>query len=211
VPGDANARAAELRALFPGRFVLLAASTREGEEALLLEALSAIAVPELLLLIVPRHPQRFDTVAALIARQGCAPVRRSAGQPVPAPCPVMLGDSMGEMPVYYAACDIAFVGGSLLPLGGQNLIEAAAAGKPVLVGPHTWNFRQAADLAIAAGAALRVEDAASLVTEVNRLYAQPEQRERMGLAGLAFARAHRGATARVLAMLEDGLTVAARR
>ncbi|OGA52615.1 MAG: 3-deoxy-D-manno-octulosonic acid transferase, partial [Betaproteobacteria bacterium RIFCSPLOWO2_12_FULL_62_58] len=136
------------------RPVLLAASTRDGEEDLLLSRLGALEAPFALLVIVPRHPQRFDAVAALIERHGIRYQRRSREEPVAPDTRVVLGDSMGEMFAYYAACDVAFIGGSLLPFGGQNLIEACAAGKPVLFGPHTYNFAEAAEGAIAAGAAL---------------------------------------------------------
>ena len=114
-------------------------------------------------MIVPRHPQRFDEVAALLAARGVAFARRSADAAVAADVRVVLGDTLGELPAYYAAADVAFVGGSLLPFGGQNLIEAIAVGTPTLVGPHTFNFTEAAANAIAAGAALRVADADALV------------------------------------------------
>ena len=208
VPADAQARGAALRALFPGRFVLLAASTRDGEEALILDACLKLDIPDLLLLVVPRHPQRFETVAGLIGKRNLGMVRRSQNAPVPPDVTILLGDSMGEMAAYYAACDIAFVGGSLLPHGGQNLIEAAAAGRPVLIGPHTWNFQAAAEQAIAAGAALRVQSADELAAQAQRLHDQPDLRTRMGGAGLGFALAHRGATARIMAMLESQLQAA---
>ena len=208
VPADAQARGAALRALFPGRFVLLAASTRDGEEALILDACLKLDIPDLLLLVVPRHPQRFETVAGLIGKRNLGMVRRSQNAPVPPDVTILLGDSMGEMAAYYAACDIAFVGGSLLPHGGQNLIEAAAAGRPVLIGPHTWNFQAAAEQAIAAGAALRVQSADELAAQAQRLHDQPDLRTRMGDTGLGFALAHRGATARIMAMLENQLQAA---
>jgi 3-deoxy-D-manno-octulosonic-acid transferase len=204
-PVGAVEQARQLRALFPDRFVLLAASTRDGEEALLLDALSKQSIPGLLLVIVPRHPQRFEVVADLIRQRGIAWSRRSDRRPVDGETGVFLGDSMGEMAAYYAACDLAFVGGSLLPHGGQNLIEAAAAGRPVLVGPHTWNFREAAEQAVLAGAAIRVGSGEEILTEARRLYAHPEVRARMGEAGQQFARRNRGATARVMAMLESVL------
>ena len=193
------------RAGWAGRPVLIAASTREGEESLLLEALQSISVPGLLLLLVPRHPQRFDEVARLLEDAGLRYVRRSAPGGIEALADqsirVLLGDSMGEMAAYYAACDIAFVGGSLLPLGGQNLIEPCALGRPVLVGPHTFNFREVAAQAIEAGAACRVEDAAGLGRETTRLFADPAARSAMGKAGSAFALHHRGATARTIERL----------
>jgi 3-deoxy-D-manno-octulosonic-acid transferase len=119
------------------RAVFLAASTREGEEELLLDALEREPLGDALVVIVPRHPQRFDAVAQLIAARGLKFARRSAAAPVDTDCGIVLGDSMGEMAAYYRASDAAFVGGSLLPYGGQNLIEACAAGVPVLVGPYT--------------------------------------------------------------------------
>src|SRR4030095_16192028 len=132
----------ELRQRFGAtRPVWLAASTRDGEEALVLDALARGALPaQTLTLIVPRHPQRFAAVADLLAARGIPFVRRSANTDLPADVNVVLGDSLGELPSYYAAADVAFVGGSLLPLGGQNLIEAIAVGAPTLVGAHTLYF-----------------------------------------------------------------------
>ncbi|MGB7542550.1 MAG: lipid IV(A) 3-deoxy-D-manno-octulosonic acid transferase, partial [Burkholderiales bacterium] len=157
--------AARFRGGYGGRKVFLVASTREGEEELLLDALERNVPGDALVVIVPRHPQRFDAVAQFLAGRGLKFARRSANAPVPPDCGLVLGDSMGEMVAYYGACDAAFIGGSLLPYGGQNLIEACAAGVPVLVGPYTYNFAQAAESAIAAGAALRVSDAADAVRQ----------------------------------------------
>ena len=185
-----------------GRPVLLAASTREGEEKLLLDVLATIDVPGLLVVIVPRHPQRFDEVAGLLAARAVRYQRRSDDAAVAADTAVVLGDSMGEMFAYYAACDVAFIGGSLVPTGGQNLIEACAAGKPVLIGPSTYNFEEAAVSAVQAGAAIRVADAAALAREAGRLLRDRAEAERMGRAGLEFCAAHRGATARVLQLIE---------
>jgi 3-deoxy-D-manno-octulosonic-acid transferase len=184
------------------RPVLLAASTREGEEALLLVALAAIAVPGLLTVIVPRHPQRFDEVAKLLEARGIRYQRRSTRAVAEPETRVMLGDSMGEMFAYYAACDVAFIGGSLVPLGGQNLIEACAAGKPVLIGPSTYNFTEATEFAIRAGAAVQVPDAAALAREAQKLLLDPGAARRMSQAAAAFADAHRGATARVLDIIK---------
>ncbi|MDP1718348.1 MAG: lipid IV(A) 3-deoxy-D-manno-octulosonic acid transferase [Burkholderiales bacterium] len=183
------------------RPVLLAASTRDGEEDMLLDALEQLAVPSLLTVVVPRHPQRFDQVAALMARRDICFQRRSSEAAIAAETRVLLGDSMGEMFAYYAACDIAFIGGSLLQFGGQNLIEACAAGKPVLVGPHTYNFSEATELAIAAGAAIRVRDIGELTQVVRRLLMDRAEVTRMAGAALAFSRAHQGATQRVLELL----------
>jgi 3-deoxy-D-manno-octulosonic-acid transferase len=201
-PPDSEARARDLRALFADRFVFLAASTREGEEALLLETLIHLEIPRLLLLMVPRHPQRFDAVANLLAERGLTTVQRSSQQALLADTRVFLGDSMGELAAYYAAADLAYVGGSLLPLGGQNLIEAAAAGCPALIGPHTWNFTEAAEQAVAWGAARRVADAGELAAAALSLYRDPNARLEMRTAGMNFAAANQGATERIMALLE---------
>lgn len=193
---------AELKQRIGPRPVLLAASTREGEEELVLDALAHLRAEGLLLLLVPRHPQRFDAVAALLEKRGLAYVRRSENRAVPADCRVVLGDSMGEMAAYYAACDLAFIGGSLLPYGGQNLIEACAVGRPLLFGPHMYNFAEASRLALAAGAALEVADAATLGERAGLLLADPAALARMSRAALAFSRAHQGATARNLVLCE---------
>jgi 3-deoxy-D-manno-octulosonic-acid transferase len=194
-------RGRELRALFGERPVLLAASTREGEETLLLDALGRAPLAGALVVIVPRHPQRFDEVAGLMRTRGIEFVRRSDARPVPPGCSYALGDSMGEMTAYYAAADLAFVGGSLVPLGAQNLIEACAVGTPVAVGPSTFNFAQAVDEAVKAGAAIQVPDADALVREAARLLADAGMRRRMGEAGKRFCAAHRGATERTMALV----------
>jgi 3-deoxy-D-manno-octulosonic-acid transferase len=157
----------------------------------------------MLLVLVPRHPQRFDDVAALIESAGLVYQRRSSrdGTQLDAHTRVLLGDSLGELFAYYAACDLAFVGGSLAPLGGQNLIEAASVGRPVLVGPHTFNFDEATRLAIEAGAARRVSDTDDLLANALKLLDDDGGRARMGEAGLAFAARHRGAAARVAALV----------
>ena len=200
---DQLERGAAWKAKWGQRPVLLAASTREGEEAPLLCAFADTAPAEVLLVLVPRHPQRFDAVAGLIEAAGLAYQRRSAldGTELKPDTRVLLGDSLGELFAYYAACDVAFVGGSLLPLGGQNLIEAASVGRPVLVGPHTFNFEEATQLAIEAGAAMRVNDAAALLENALKLLSDAPARARMGEAGLAFAARHRGAAARVAALV----------
>ncbi len=209
VPPAALAVGASLRAAIGTRPVLLCASTRDGEEALILEAFRrarADLPAKTLLLIVPRHPQRFDDVEKLIGWQGLNVQRRSAlelGTPLAAHIDVVLGDSMGEMFAYYDVCDIAFVGGSLLPLGGQNLIEPAALGKPVLIGPHTFNFELVTQEAVAAGGAVRVADAPDLMAQAVTLLNDTEVRGAMGAKALAFANQHRGATARTLALLPE--------
>lgn len=183
------------------RQILLAASTREGEEGPLLEAFASQCPPGVLLVLVPRHPQRFDEVARLVGRSGLKLQRRSSDEPVMADTRVWLGDSMGEMYAYYAAADTALIGGSWEKLGGQNPIEATAVGCPVVVGPHTFNFKAVCEQAIEAGAALRannLEDGLKLALEIIH---SPARRKAMGEAGRDFARSHRGATTRTLALL----------
>ena len=206
VPPAALQTGAWLRERIGARPVLLCASTREGEESLILDALQGARglPPDLLLLIVPRHPQRFDEVAQLAGARGLTVQRRSQLDGAVA-SQVLLGDSMGEMFAYYAASDLAFIGGSLLPLGGQNLIEACALGKPVLIGPHTFNFSQVTEEATAAGAALRIADGAALFAEAARLLADDGARAAMGERGVAFSNQHRGATLRTVGMLRPFL------
>ena len=184
------------------RPVFLAASTREGEEALIMEALAKIDIPNLLMVIVPRHPQRFEQVADMLTQRDIRFQRRSEDTPITPDTRVLLGDSMGEMFAYYVACDIAFIGGSLLPLGGQNLIEASALGKPVLIGPHTFNFAEVSELAVQAGAALRLANAEELVLTARDLLKAPQKIKAMSVAALAFADRHRGATERLMALIE---------
>ena len=202
-PATQVAGGAQLRASIGARAVLLAASTREGEELLLINhKLYEIAdVPALLLVIVPRHPQRFEEVASLLEQHGVRYQRRSDNAAVRAGTQVLLGDSMGEMFAYYASCDVAYIGGSLLPFGGQNLIEACAVGKPVLIGPHTYNFADAAEGAIAAGAALRVTDAQDLARKASALLTHPVLMQRMGEAALQFSVTHRGAARKLIETL----------
>ncbi|MGB4360453.1 MAG: 3-deoxy-D-manno-octulosonic acid transferase [Rhodoferax sp.] len=189
--------------------VVMFASSREGEEQALLQVLRH-ALPEaasVQWLIVPRHPQRFDDVAALIESHGFAVQRRSSwGQGGPASVadekPVIwLGDSLGEMALYYSLADVALLGGSFEPLGGQNLIEAAACGCPVVMGPHTFNFMEAAEQALAAGAARRVADIHVAVSAACALALNPEDRRSVRQASLAFALAHQGAAKRLAAAL----------
>lgn len=206
----------DFRTRIGARPVFLCASTREGEEALILTAWHAKlgageaadsrrattteAAP--LLIIVPRHPQRFDEVARLVEARGLALQRRSDDAPVAADTQVWLGDSMGELFAYYATSDVAFIGGSLLDYGSQNLIEPCAVGVPVLIGPSTFNFADAARNALHAGAARQVGNADELADQALSLLADPARRAAMADAGRAFAAQHRGATVRTLALVE---------
>jgi 3-deoxy-D-manno-octulosonic-acid transferase len=196
---DALALGRALRTSFGAqRPVWVAGSTRDGEEALIIDALGRGTLPlRTLTVIVPRHPQRFAAVAELLRARGIAFRRRSDHQPVPADVAVVLGDTMGEMFAYYAAADVAFVGGSLLPLGGQNLIEPIAAGVPTLIGPSMFNFSEAAARATEAGAAREVSDPAALIDEVGALLRDERARAAMREAALAFHATHRGAMDRL--------------
>jgi 3-deoxy-D-manno-octulosonic-acid transferase len=200
-----------------GRPLWIFASTREGEERLILQALQrrgpvpgCLGDPAPVLLFVPRHPQRFDDVSDLLASLGRPVIRRAAFDTLSAQADVLLGDSMGEMPMYYAMADLALIGGSLLPLGGQNLIEACACGCPVVFGPHMFNFAQAAADAVRAGAAEQVADAASALQALCALQAEPVRRATMVQAAIAFARAHRGATERTAGLIGNAMRVSAR-
>lgn len=183
--------------------VVLCASTREGEEALILDAWHK-ARPNALLLIVPRHPQRFDEVVALVEKEGMSCQRRSE-YPPSAEVQVWIGDSMGEMAAYYAFADIALIGGSLLDFGSQNLIEACALGTPVMLGPSTYNFADAAANALACGAAVSVDDATDFVVKAAALLNDETRRIAMSTAGREFTQAHRGATERTMALIETVL------
>lgn len=182
-----------------GRPVVLFAVSREGEEAALLAAWSQRVRDERrpLLVIVPRHPQRFDEVAGLVTAAGLTLARRSTWADVPAAdaqaADAWLGDSMREMPLYYGLGQVALLGGSFAPLGGQNLIEAAACGCPVVMGPHTFNFAEASALAEAAGAARRVADIEAALDAALVLLADPAALEAAAAASTRFAAAHRGA------------------
>jgi 3-deoxy-D-manno-octulosonic-acid transferase len=207
------------------RRMVCAASTREGEEAIILEAWQVVlqihadqsnltSTPQPLLCIVPRHPERFAEVTELIRTSGLAILRRSEinlgtadlHKLVDPTAAVVLGDSMGEMPMYYSASDLVVMGGSLMPLGGQNLIEACAAGCPVVLGEHTFNFQQASQDAIDCGAAIRVDSSGSLSTALavamSRILQDKQQRQAMGEAALRYAADYRGATTRIMAALK---------
>jgi 3-deoxy-D-manno-octulosonic-acid transferase len=205
-PAAQLALGTELRAAAGGRPLVLCASTREGEEALILDAWPRDS--NVLLAIVPRHPQRFDEVASLIATKGFSMQKRSDAAPVANRTQVWLGDSMGELFAWYAASDLAFVGGSLLDYGSQNLIEPCSVGTPVLIGPSTFNFADAAREAINARAAIQVTDAETLVREALALVADTKRRTTMADFGRAFAARHRGATARTMALIEQVIPVA---
>ena len=208
-PADSLDKGLQLRSLLGKKPVFLAASTREGEEALILDAVKNLNI---LTIIVPRHPQRFDEVAALFEQRGVSYQRKTllintALQPtnIQAYGDALLGDSMGELFTYYTACDFTFIGGSLLAYGGQNLIEAATMGKPILIGEHTFNFAEASANAVAAGAAIRVKDAAELREKIEFLLQKKSVVTTMQNAALAFSAGSQGATVRVMRLIADFL------
>jgi len=185
-----------------GRPVVVAANTREGEEAALLAAWCASPVPRALLLIVPRHPQRFDEVAALVLARGLSLARRRdwSGDLPPAPAlsaDVWLGDSLGELALYYGAADVALLGGSFEPLGGHNLIESAACGCPIVLGPSTFNFAEAAEMAIQEGAAWRSVNLPGAVALATALLGDRPALDRAAACAKAFSARHRGAARRM--------------
>ncbi len=189
------------------RKVFLAASTRDGEEALLLDAWQARAQADnILLVMVPRHPQRFDEVGALLTQRHMHWQRRSENKPVATEVQVILGDSLGEMFAYYAAADLAFIGGSLLPYGGQNFIEACAIGTPVLMGQHTYNFAEAARLATAIGAVLPVTDSSELIERVQKMLRDNMMLLELRDKGLQFVAAHQGATGKAMELIKQTLS-----
>ncbi|WP_447891404.1 lipid IV(A) 3-deoxy-D-manno-octulosonic acid transferase [Pseudomonas atacamensis] len=198
-------RATELRSQWQAqdRPVWIAASTHEGEDEVVLDAHRRLLAnhPDALLILVPRHPERFNSVFELCQREGFATVRRSTGANVDAQTSVLLGDTMGELLFLYALADSAFVGGSLVPNGGHNLLEPAALAKPVLSGPHLFNFLDIAAQLREAGALAEVDDAEGLAVEVQRLFELPRDAQRMAEAGLAVMRRNQGALERLL----DGL------
>lgn len=202
-PEDAIVQGQYLRSLFgTHRPVFLAASTREGEEAIILDAIAALQMPNLLTVIVPRHPQRFNEVEALMQHRKLFYQRRSSlKQKIDVETQFILGDSMGELFSYYASADICLVGGSLLPYGGQNLIEAMRMGKPVLIGEHTFNFKEISELAIARCAAWQVKDVRSIKHAIQSLLENPHKQAEMAAAGLALCDASQGATQATLAII----------
>jgi 3-deoxy-D-manno-octulosonic-acid transferase len=207
-PADSKEKGAALRALLgDSRPVFLSASTREGEEALVLDAIHDLTV---LTVIVPRHPQRFDDVANLLKQRNIPFVRRSElHQPITPDIKVVLGDSMGELYTYYVACDFTFIGGSLLSFGGQNLIEAAVMAKPILIGAHTFNFAEASETAVQKGAALRVTSVEDLRKKIQLLMLETDQRQAMSRAAIAYSQAATGATQKMMIIIAPYLSVKA--
>lgn len=219
IPTWAVAEGKKLRENLGVKPIFLAASTRDGEEALIIEAVRDL---DLTTIIVPRHPQRFIDVANILHINELDFMRRTdlqdtnlpdrkhpdarekvAAKTVPASCNFVLGNSMGEMFTYYAACDFTFIGGSLLNYGGQNLIEAAQMGKPIMIGEHTFNFADAAKHAVEMGAAARVSDVVSLREQIIKLRDDVNLRKKMQKSALAFSQTYMGATARLITLIKQ--------
>ena len=204
LPADIEIDGAQFRQSHaPDRPVWIAASTHASEEEIVLAAHRQVldAFPNALLLMVPRHPERFQTVTSLTVKQGFSAVRRSTGDDCTMDTEVFIGDSMGELPVFYAAADIAFVGGSLVQVGGHNLLEPAALGKPVLTGPYTYNAEDIARLLQDAGAARIVTDADELGEAVINLLGDAGERLRLGTLGRGVVDSNRGALDRLLTLI----------
>ena len=188
----------------PGRPIWVAGSTHEGEEAIVLDAHRRVLerFPDALLVLVPRHPQRFEHVRDLLAKRHERAAYRSSGAPIPPSVSVLLGDTMGELMTFYAAADVAFVAGSLVPIGGHNLLEPASVGRPVLTGPHNFNGEEIAQLLMDAGAAVVVSDAGQLADQVKGLLDDASLRAVMGAAGRGVLDANRGALDRLLTLVD---------
>jgi 3-deoxy-D-manno-octulosonic-acid transferase len=205
VPNETAARAQALRARYVGaRAAWVAGSTHEGEERIVLAAHATVreTFAAALLILVPRHPQRFEEVASSLARSG-EPFLRLSRNEIGADTPaILLGDTLGQLLELYAAADVAFVGGSLVPIGGHNLLEPAALGRPILTGPHNANGAEIARLLVARGAARIVHDAGELAASVTQLLSNPQERERMGANGQGVVQENRGALERLLSLLQ---------
>ncbi len=208
IPGDLEDRAEVLRReLGASRPVWVAASTHEGEDEQVLDAFARLreTQPDALLLLVPRHPERFARVAALARKRGHAVVLRSEGRPCDAQTAVFVGDTLGELLLFYAVADVAFVAGSLVPVGGHNMLEPAALGVPAVFGPHLFNFSDISRDLLEAGAARRIENSEQLAVVVGELLGDAALRAEMGEAGRRLVEANRGALERLLRLLRDYL------
>jgi 3-deoxy-D-manno-octulosonic-acid transferase len=205
VPASLTERAEVMRRYWgPARPLWVAASTHAGEEEQIIAAHRRVLEqwPSALLVLVPRHPERFDRVAALVTRRGLPMARRSDGAACSAETTVFLGDSMGELQVFLAAADAAFIGGSLVPVGGHNPVEAAAFGIPIAIGPHVFNFSSVVDHLLMEQGAAKVEDGQALGEQIAAWLGDAAERARVGENGLRVVAANRGATERLTALID---------
>jgi len=186
----------------------VAGSTHEGEEAIILNASRQVraAFPELLLIIVPRHPERFDKVTALSQKAGFKTLRRSEHRPCPSDVKVLVVDTMGELPLFFAASDVAFVGGSLMPIGGHNILEPAALGRPIITGPHYFNFNEITGQFLKANAAIQINDTQELAETIITLLQDSPQRTKMRDAALQLMASSQGASKRLVNLIKRHIT-----
>lgn len=203
-PSTHEAGAALRRQWGSERSVWIASSTHDGEEDVVLDAFVRVQqkLPNALLVLVPRHPERFSRVASLCARRRFSVARRSDQSASSAGVDVFVGDTMGELPIFYAASDVAFVGGSLVPIGGHNMLEPAALGLPVLLGPYLHNFADISERLLHEGAAFPVGSADDLAEQVLRFFVDPNFRHAVGERGQSFVTENRGARERVMTLIE---------
>ncbi len=204
-PADLEARGAAFRKQnFPDRPVWVAASTHDKEEEQVLAAHRQLLkkIPEVLLILVPRHPERTGTVKVLLRKKGFEYISRTDERPCSRDTEVFLGDTMGELPMFYAASDIAFVGGTLAPIGGHNLLEPAALGLPVVTGPHLFNTQDIANMFSELGASVQVQDSAELADALGKLFCDRGEAEKMGSKGRTIVAKNRGALRRLLKLME---------
>lgn len=208
IPEETIAKGKQLKSsAFGDRFVWIIASTHKNEEAVFLDLYPEIKAktPDLLLVIVPRHPERFIEVRKLCEERRLNVVMRTSGNPCSAETDVYIADTMGELKMLYAAADVAFIGGSMVPVGGHNLLEAAAAGVPVMFGPYMANFKDIAAGVLARKAALQCRSGEEIVSTILSLYADPEQREALANRARAFLRENRGAIAAIAELIETAM------
>lgn len=209
LPTSLMEQATAMRSLWGShRPIWVAASTHEGEEAIILNASRQVraACPELLLIIVPRHPERFDRVTALSQRAGFKTLRRSEHRPCPSDVKVLVVDTMGELPLFYAASDVAFVGGSLVTVGGHNILEPAALARPIITGPHYFNFSEITKQFLKADAAIQINNAEELAETVIKLLKDPQQCVRMGETALQLMANSQGASKRLVNLIKRHIT-----
>ncbi len=205
LPADLQIKGATLRSqCFGKRPVWIAASTHDGEEGPLLDAHARLreTLPDALLVLVPRHPDRFSNVATLLSRRGIKYVARTQGVSCTPDTEVFLGDTMGEVPLFYAASDIAFVGGTLVPVGGHNLLEPAALGLPIVTGPHLFNTEDIAEMFSSVGASRLVHNDLELAHTLREWFENPELAQAIGNKGRDIVIQNRGALDRFLTLLQ---------
>jgi 3-deoxy-D-manno-octulosonic-acid transferase len=193
--------------LFGGRFVWLIASTHKDEEAIFLEIYKEIKqkIPELLLVIVPRHPERFDEVKKLCEQHQLTVVMRTSAESCHQLTDVYLADTMGELKMLYAASDATFVGGSMVPVGGHNILEALAVGTPVLFGPYMANFKDIAQGVLLQGAAIQCQTKSEIISAIAELHADAAYRQSLAEKGKAFVRQNQGAIVRIIDVLNQDI------